>query len=227
MFTVDIAKDLIQLRKREKEKRKIEWEKIRIERMENKNRYYGDGIFDKAILNDNGDKKIMLKSNDMKNELRYLNQNECEIIIKLRTERINLNGYLYFINKNDTNECKHCSSKENKVIETVNHYLMDCSGYKSEVIRLLYKHNMDFNVVRNKLKNKLRKIDIFFKNPRNFNTINILFPHTWQRRIVSYQRDNYMKTEWRKIRLKKRVAILKAVVEFVRETKRFKTDNGL
>ena len=34
--TVDSAKDLIQFRKREKEKRKIEWEKIRIERMGNK-----------------------------------------------------------------------------------------------------------------------------------------------------------------------------------------------
>ena len=36
-----------------------------------------------------------------------------------------------------------------------------------------------------------------------------------------------MKTKWKKIRLRKRVAILKAVVEFVRETKRFKTDKGL
>ena len=35
----------------------------------------------------------------MKDELRYFNQNECEIIIKLRTERINLNDYVYYIKK--------------------------------------------------------------------------------------------------------------------------------
>ena len=113
------------------------------------------------------------------------------------------------------------------MVETVDHYLMDCTGYRSEMIRSLYKHNMDFNIIRNKLRNKLRKIDVFFKNKRNFNTINILFPHTWQRRIISYQKDNQMKTEWKKIRLRKRVAILKAVVEFVRKTKRFKTDKRL
>ena len=34
----------------------------------------------------------------MKKELEYLSQKECEIIMKLRTEHINLNQYLHHIN---------------------------------------------------------------------------------------------------------------------------------
>ena len=191
------------------------------ERVNDKRRYFGDGIFEKAILNYNGDGKITTKSNDMRDELKYFNKNECEIIVKLRTERINLNEYLYHIKKVDSNKCVHCNTKE-----TVNHYLMECTGYSDPFIRSLYRHNMDFNAVRNKLKKKLKKIDIFFKNPRNFTTINILFPHIWQRQITNFKYNTQQQIEWKNKRLKKRVEILKAVVEFVRETKRFKTDKG-
>ena len=63
--TVDITKDLIQLRKREKEQRKFEWEKMRMERMnKNKDRYFGDGIFEKSIIDN--DNTINSRTNDMK-----------------------------------------------------------------------------------------------------------------------------------------------------------------
>ena len=158
----------------------------------------------------------------MKKELKYLSRQDCEIISKLRMEQINLNDYLHYIDNKLCNECKHCSGKEKKVIETVDHYLIECSGFKNPVIRSLNHSNIDFNVERNKLRKKLRKIDVFYKNPRNFNSINILFPHTWQRKLGRPNQgvDNDKK------RTEKRVQILKAIVQFVRATKRFKTDKG-
>ena len=168
----------------------------------------------------------------MKNELRYLNHHECEIITKLRTERINLNDYMFFINQNNTNECKYCNKKKKdkkgkiiemkiKVIEKVSHYLIDCPGIKDEMILSLSKNAVNYNIERNKLRKKLRKIDIYFKNPRNFTSQNILFPHIWQRRVY-YNNNKIIKHK----NLNNRVEILKAVVNFVRATKRFKTDKG-
>ena len=218
--TVDITKDLIQLRKREKEQRKYEWEKMKMDRIDGKkNRYFGDGIFEKSIIEKD---RINNRTNDMKKELKFLSKQECEIISKLRMEQINLNDYLHFIDNNLCDECRHCSGTEKKIKETVNHYLIDCPGFKEPVIRSLNRNNIDFNVERNKLKKKLKKIDIFFKNPSNFTTINILFPHTWQRRLgnPNKEKDNDNK------RVEKRVQILKVVVQFVRATKRFKTDKG-
>ena len=48
----------------------------------------------------------------MKNELRFLKQQECEIITKLRSERININDYMFLIKKNITNKCKQCNKKK-------------------------------------------------------------------------------------------------------------------
>ena len=89
------------------------------------------------------------------------------------------------------------------------------------MILSLSKNAVNFNVERNKLRKKLRKIDIYFKNPKNFTPQNILFPHIWQRRI--YQNGN---KKMKQKNLSNRVQILKAVVNFVRATKRFKTDKG-
>ena len=86
---------------------------------------------------------------------------------------------MYFIKQNDTNECKYCNKKEKdkdrkeieikiKVIEKVSHYLIDCPGIKDEMILSLSKNNINFNVERNKLRKKLRKIDIYFRNAKNF-----------------------------------------------------------
>ena len=90
---------------------------------------------------------------------------------------------------------------------------MDCPGVTNEMILSLSKNNVNFNVERNRLKKKLRKIDIFFKNQRNFTTQNILFTHIWQRQL--YQNGNGNKKETQKKLLDTRVQILKAVVHFV------------
>ena len=75
------------------------------------------------------------------------------------------------------------------------------------MILSLSKNAVNFNVERNKLRKKLRKIDIYFKNPKNFTPQNILFPHIWQKRV--YQNGN---KKIKQRNLNNRVEILKAVV---------------
>ena len=78
--------------------------------------------------------------------------------------------------------------------------------------------------MRKKLRKELRKITIFFKYEINFKAKNILFPHSWQtkpRRKDKNYKDIINKN------LETRVKILKQVVKFVNETKRFKTDIGI
>ena len=196
--TVDIAKDLIRLRSNEKEKRKMEWLQMKMERLnKDKKRYRGSGIFEKAMIDSND--KVNNRTNDMRDELKYLTQNECEIITKLRTEMINLNDYLFYINKHTDGKCNHCNMKE-----TVDHYLMDCTGFTNIIIQQLNRNNVNYNVVRNKLRKNLRKIDIFFKNENNFTALNILFPHIWQRRIIVEKGNEQQQIEWKHKRLKKR-----------------------
>ena len=59
------------IEKNGKRKNRInDWNKIQIEWIQkDNNRYCGDRLCDKAILNQNN--KIMMKSNDIKNELKY------------------------------------------------------------------------------------------------------------------------------------------------------------
>ena len=75
-------------------------------------------------------------------------------------------------------KCRRCNTPE-----TVDHFLMDCWGVKNEMHQKLRKNNVDYSICRMKLRKNLRKTTTFCKNPLNFNTINILFPHTWQRCI--------------------------------------------
>ena len=60
--------------------------------------------------------------------MEYLSQKECEIIVKLRTEYINLNQYLHHIKYHSDGQCRHC-----KVQETVSHFLIDCVGFKDSM----------------------------------------------------------------------------------------------
>ena len=94
-INVDIAKDLIKLRKKIKYERHNEWQEMRNERIENQNenRYFGCHNFEKAMIDERNFTRN--RNNHMKNELNYLNQKESEIITKLRTEYINLNHYLF------------------------------------------------------------------------------------------------------------------------------------
>ena len=216
---VDIAKDLIKLRRQRKKERKMfllnelnDYYKYR-----NEDKYRGDGIFMKAMID--VDHSVTNKSNQMNRELNYLNQNECEIIMKLRTEYINLNHYLHHINHHPDGLCDHCN-----VEETVSHFLIDCIGFHDSLCLNLHQDNIDFTIARKRLRQRLKKIAIFFRNPINFSAKNILFPHLWQLKPIY---DKRKKSDYHKKKadnLIKRVEILKAVINFVRETKRFKND---
>ena len=179
-------------------------------------RYRGNGILIKSIVSFEYDVKNRV--NSMKKELEYFNQKECEILMKLRTEYINLNQYLHYINYHPDGECDHCS-----VQETVSHFLIDCVGFRDSPHLDLHKDNIDFTIARKHLRNSLRKIAIFFKHEINFTAKNILFPHVWQQN-PRYGDKNYKQVMDKN--LKKRIAILKAVIVFVFETKRFKNNFG-
>ena len=220
-INVDIAKDMIKLRKLIKNERKNEWLNIRKDRIENKNKnmYHGGNIFENAIIEHNIFARN--RNNDMKKELAYLSQKECEIITKLRTERINLNHYLFSMGikkgKHDY-KCKRCN-----VPETVDHFLMKCRGVTDKMHVKLNKNNVNYDIERLKLRKELRKISIFFKNGLNFSTQNILFPHIWQRRISGRKRSD----NWNRDGTYFRAQILKAVAKFVLNTKRFNDDFGI
>ena len=115
--------------------------------------------------------------------------------------------------------CDHCN-----VAETVSHFLIDCYGYKKSVELSLHKDNIDFTIPRCRMRKKLRKIAIFFKYEKNFNATNILFPHLWL--LDPKKKDNeYIRIK--KKNLEKRVDILKTVITYVNETKRFKHNFGI
>ena len=105
--------------------------------------------------------------------------------------------------------------------ETVEHYLIDCNG-QTDLMSLILNENdneCDYNVCRNILKARLKRIDGFFKNPSHFNVTNLLFPHSWQRKPY-YSDPNY---KLKKVaQVKRRVNILKEIINFVKATKRFK-----
>ena len=245
---IDIEKDLIRLRKLKKKERKMNL--IEEKNLTNMNkvgnlsgndninddtneylaynlmesnytqkelkRYRGAGIFIDAMVD--FDYTTKNRTNLMKDELEYLNKKECEIIMKLRTEYINLNHYLHHIHYHADGNCEHCG-----VPETVSHFLLDCIGYKKSLALSLNRKNVDFTVTRMQLRKKLKGIAVFFKHEKNFNVKNILFPHTWQ---GNPKRDKDFKKTKQKY-LEKRVEILKAVINFVNKTKRFKNDFGI
>ena len=63
---------------------------------------------------------VLLK--DVKNELKYLNWKESEIITKLQTEHINLNHYLFTMNIMDDFNCKRCKGPNIMAPEMVSHF---------------------------------------------------------------------------------------------------------
>ena len=84
-------------------------------------------------------------------------------------------------------------------------------------------NNRNYNEPRKKLRKNLRRIDIFFRYSKNFNALNILFPHRWQLQPKKSD-ENFGKLKDQN--LKKRTQILKEVVKYVLETRRFKNDIG-
>ena len=108
------------------------------------------------------------------------------------------------------------------IFDSVSHFLLDCKG-ASEAIASLHKDNVNYEEARQQMRKRLRDIAIFYKNDKNFNVHNLLFPHIWQ---GAPKRDqNYKKVKQKY--LEKRIAILKTVVNFVHRTKRFKNDYGI
>ena len=219
---VDIAKDSIKLRKHLKNQRKSKWIDIKNDRINNKNMnmYHGCHNFENSIIDPQN--FIAGRNKDMKNELKYLTQKECEIIMKLRTEHINLNHYLYTMDIVNSYNCKWCTKLPMEVPETVDHFLLNCKGCVKDVIKSLHKNNVEYDGFRNILKKELRKISSFFKQPNHFTVQNILFPHVWQQRLNGTRKSD----NWKRDGTYYRVEILKAVVKFVLNTKRFRNDYG-
>ena len=210
-------------------------------------RYRGGNIFINSLVH--FDLSVKNRTNKMRKELEFLNQRECEIIMKLRTEYVNLNQYLHHINFHPDGKCEHCG-----VVESVSHFLIDCIGFKKEKNKEKKKEiaklnglnesketnesnksnelnesnnndkdKVDFSIARKQMRKRLRGIAIFFKQEKNFNAMNILFPHTWQ---GNPKRDKDFKKNEKKF-LEKRIAILKAVINYVDRTRRFKNDFGI
>ena len=66
-------------------------------------------------------------SKRLRNQLKFLRQCESEIVNKLRSECINLNGYKNFGYGESNGNCIYCN-----VEETVEHFILECCGSKSE-----------------------------------------------------------------------------------------------
>ena len=138
-------------------------------------------------------------------EMFELTTEEAEVIGKLRTERCNLNNYTHHYHKTYTNECTNgCNC-----IENVTHYLLHCKKYNKE---------------RRKLFKELKEISTYYDDNNNLNSIDILFPDNWQDPIDP--NDGQIKYKMN-LNLLDRVAILRAVVVYVRETKRFEGEFGI
>ena len=173
-------------------------------------------ILHKLIINNDN---IRFTTNVMRNELRYLKPFEAKIINKLRTEHVNLNHYKYHRYKDPTanfGNCIHCNRAE-----TVEHYLIDCNGVTDKLQLDLNPNAINYNAMRNIFKFRLKSLSIFFKNPMNFTTRNILFPHCLQRKP---SRDGLSSKEYKQkldSQLDRRINILKELTNFVKATKRF------
>ena len=141
---------------------------------------------------------------------------ETKIISKLRCEYINLNGYKYFTFDETNGKCIYCD-----VEETVDHFLINCKGNDNEYVTYNNELEMDYNIVRSKLRKELRNVSIFFKEEKNFTSLNILFPQIWQK---NPNKTNPEYKEIKKKNMEREVEILKCVVRFVQNTKRFKKE---
>ena len=114
-------------------------------------------------------------SKRLRNQSKFLKQYESDIVNKLRSECINLNGYKKFKYGESNGNCIYCN-----VEETMEHFILDCSGSKREYVNYHNENEMNYNEIRLKFRKDLSKIAIFFKEEKDFNIINLLFPNVWQ-----------------------------------------------
>ena len=229
-INVDISKDMKRLRRKHKKEKRARWieEKKKFDdlhdsfEVKQEYMYKGDLLFQKMMINNR--LEITKIDSKMLNELKYLNRKESEIICKLRTERINLNGYLYHVNKHNDGTCQHCSYGNFSAAETVSHFLIDCPGFTNQALIKLHKRAVNYNIVRNRLRRNLRKLDPFFRQPINFTIQNILFPHMWQIQPSYDDKDRKKKLQKN---LEKRANILKVVARFVIESHKFDSEHPM
>ena len=166
-------------------------------------------LFEEMLIN-NEYQSIRNQSNIFKNELRYLNHRECEILTKLRTEYINLGYFKYefFPRDNPSSCCMECHCKDDLM-----HFFWDCN------INSIDKHRIDH--LRNKFIRKLKNIDSHFRFGNNRNMMDLLFPHTWLNKIF----DKKLNFKYdMNIVMSKKIKIYKLISKFVLDSNRFKYD---
>ena len=150
--------------------------------------------------------------------MKLLSKYESEVVNKLRSECINLNGYKQYKYGESNGKCIYCD-----VEETVEHFLLKCKGNKNDFVIYHNDCEMNYDIIRNKLRRNLiiNKCVIFFQQEKNFNALNLLFPHIWHQDPINT--DPKFK-EIKEKNLNREIEILKCVVEFVTGTKRFKKE---
>ena len=168
------------------------------------------------VIFDGNNYNVRSKTKRMRNQLKFLKQYETEIITKLRSEYINLNGFKKFKFNETNGKCIYCN-----VEETVEHFLMKCHGSQNEYSNFHNENEIDYDIIRMRFRKELRKISIFFKEEKNFDIINILFPQIWQREPRKTNPDFH---EIKEKNLEREIKILKCVVRFVQHTRRFKKE---
>ena len=155
-----------------------------------------------ALFYDNGKFRFNI-GKLLKHELFDLSTNDAIIISKLRCEHIELNGFLHEIGQSPSPMCCNCN-----VIETVNHFLMNCPILDS---------------LRSDMRLNLREIDIRFDDEQFFTIENILFPHLWVE--LPEKDDEDYKEKWQEAR-EKRVSILEQIARLVTLSRRFEGKEG-
>ena len=92
--------------------------------------YIGGMIMQRYMVHaDENRMKVRKFDKKLRQQLKYLSKFESEIINKLRTECINLNGYKQFKYGETNGKCIYCG-----VEETVEDFLLDCRGSKNEFV---------------------------------------------------------------------------------------------
>ena len=173
---------------RKEEKERIRKAKIQIAK-EKKKKRIGSTLYE-SFLDD--------KSKHCRNEKKYLSFNQSAIMLRLRSEHIELNKYnnvIYAKGEQTSDKCDYCDQ-----IETVEHFICHCEKFsvlRNVMIDELKQFDSDINCIDNNGKIKIKRL---------------LFPHAFQDK--AYLKENILK----------RVKQLKIVCNFVKNTGRFNND---
>ena len=149
--------------------------------------------------------KLSINSRYMKNrkvgkhfikEYNQLTRSEVSVITRLRTQHIELKSYTNIIYAKDEQTNILCDC--GKCNETVFHYLMECENYNNE---------------RNEMWETIELIDEYYKSKTNRTIRKLLF-------YYKYQEKAHLRA-----RIDVRVNIIKEIIRYIINTKRFERDN--